>query len=95
MRTVNGHQRTGPCLRPSAGPCPRSLHNAWVPLAGEGQPAVPPQAPSRQLAAPLPRRVADGLAKCCNRVALAGHPQLQTYLSPPLTHTGRCPGPWS
>ena len=62
---------------------------------GGGQPAVQPQAPSRQLVAPPPRRAADGLAKCCNRVALAGHPQLQTYLSPQSTHTGRCPGPWS
>ena len=47
MRTVNGHQCTEPCLQPSAGPCPRSLPNAWAPLAagGGGQPAVQPQAP--------------------------------------------------
>ena len=89
--SVNGHQRTGLCLQPSAGPCPHSLPNAWAPLVG----VVTPLAPSRQLVAPPPPRAADGRAKCCNRVALAGRPQLQTYPSLPLTHTGRCPGPWS
>ena len=95
MRTVNGHQRTGLCLQPSTGPCLHSSPNTWVPLGGWGQPAAQPRAPSHQLAAPLPRRAADGLAKCCNQVALTCHPQLQTYTSPQTTHTGQCPGPWS
>ena len=92
MRIVNGHPRTGPYPQPSGEPCPNLSPNAWEPPAEGDRPPAPPRAPSPQLAS-TPRRVADGQAKCCNQVALASQPQLPTYRTPRVIHTGLCPGP--
>ena len=94
MRTVNGPLRTGPYPQPSGEPCRPLSPNAWEPPVEGALPPAPQRALSPQPAA-TPRRVADGQARCYNRVALAGQLLLPTYRARRVTPTGLCPGPWS